>query len=205
MARRRYKILTPEEWDQAAEQNSQGDDYSLLADRWGVSVRSVATHLPAALERRRFTLAASITSTETPSAVTSIPDVADREEATRYWRQSAWADSQALQTRLREEIAAPSPDARAIRALSAGADALKILIAIGRNVLEVDHHAADEVIPELVVREITAEEVAEIRERQRREDPFPNIETILALEDTDFADCPEVIIEDETTEVLENS
>lgn len=202
MTRRRYKTLTSAEWDLAAEQNSQGDDYGTLADRWGVSVRSVATHLPTALDRRRRALASSCTGEASTSpvmsiAVTTLPDVTDREEATRHWRQAAWADSQTLQVRLRQEITSPSPDARAIRALSAGADALKTLIAIGRNVLEVDHHAADEIIPELIVREITPEEVAEIRDRQRRENPTANVETILALEGTDLADCHDIISEDE--------
>lgn len=197
MARRRYKILTQAEWDQVAEQNSQGDDYGTLADRWDVSVRSIASHLPAALERRRLALAVSATREEPTFVAASIPNVEDREEATRRWRQAAWTDSQALQTRLREEINAPSPDARAIRALSAGADALKTLIAIGRNVLEVDHHAADEIIPELIVREITPEEVAEIRDRQRREDPLAAAEDILSLESPEETECQEIIVEDE--------
>lgn len=197
MARRRYKTLTSAEWDLAAEQNSRGDDYGTLADRWGVSLRSVATHLPAALERRRFALAPSTMSAEPPLVATSIPDVADREEATRHWRQTAWIDSQALQMRLREEINAPSPDARAIRALSAGSDALKTLIAIGRNVLEVDHHAADEVLPELIIRELTPEEVTQMRNRQRREDPFAAVEDIIPLEVPEDAECHDVILEEE--------
>ena len=197
MTRRRYKTLTSAEWDLAAEQNHQGDDYGTLADRWGVSVRSIANHLPSALERRRLALAVSATREEPTFVAASIPNVADREKATRHWRQAAWADSLALQTRLREEINAPSPDARAIRALSAGADALKTLIAIGRNVLEIDHHAADEIIPELIVREMTAEEVASIRERQRREDPIATAEARLAFEGIDVEDCIEVISEDE--------
>ena len=131
-----------------------------------------------------------------PLVAASIPDVADREEATRHWRQAAWTDSQALQMRLREVINAPSPDARAIRALSAGADALKTLIAIGRNVLEVDQHAADEIIPELIVREMTEEEVASIRERQRREDPIATVEATLAREGIDVEDCIDIVSED---------
>ncbi|MBS1078075.1 hypothetical protein JK217_09985 [Gluconobacter kondonii] len=197
MARRRYKVLTAAEWDQAAEENSRGDDYGTLADRWGVSKRSIATHLPAALERRRLALAPSTMSAEPPLVAASIPDVADREEATRHWRQAAWTDSQALQMRLREEINAPSPDARAIRALSAGSDALKTLIAIGRNVLEVDQHAADEVLPELIIRELTPEEVAQMRDRQRREDPLAAVEDMFSLEAPEEAECHDVIVENE--------
>ncbi len=197
MARRRYKVLTAAEWDQAAEEHSRGDDYNVLADRWGVSMRTVATHLPAALERRRVALAPSTTSAEPSLVATSIPDVADREEATRHWRQAAWADSQTLQTRLREEIAAPAPDARAIRALSAGADALKILIAIGRNILEVDHHAADEVLPELIIRELTPEEVTAIRNQHHREDPLAAVEDMFSLEAPEEAECHDVIVENE--------
>ncbi|OUJ14710.1 hypothetical protein HK28_11830 [Acetobacter sp. DsW_063] len=63
----------------------------------------------------------------------------------------------------------PAPDAKAIRALSAGAEALRNLIRTGAEVLEVSKQAADIIIPELVVRTISDEEVADMRRRQRAE------------------------------------
>jgi len=174
MAKRGYKCLTEAEWDAAAEANSRGDSYEAIADSFGVSVRAVATHLPPALERRRAAIAASATGSAATCAVPSIsvaaiPDVSDREAATKHWRQTAWADTQALQARLRHELTSPAPDAKAIRALGSGAEALKHLIAIGRTVLDVDKDAADVELPELVVRELTLVEVSEIRRKQLEE------------------------------------
>ncbi|AOX20716.1 hypothetical protein [Kozakia baliensis] len=174
MSKRSYTRLTESQWDEAAERNARGETYEQIAERFGTSVRAVATNLPPAQERRRLALAASATGSAATSpmpaiAIASVPDVTDREGATRHWRQTAWADAQAIQARLRQEMASPAPDARNIRALSAGAAALKDLIRIGGDVLEVDKHAADEIIPELVIRELTDIEVMTIRTKQRQE------------------------------------
>jgi len=175
MPKRTYVRLTESQWDAAAEMNARGDDYETIANRFGTSVRNVATHLPPALERRRLAIASSPTASAATSpvasiAVTTIPDVTDREAATKHWRQTAWSDTQALQAKLRQELASPAPDARSIRALSAGAEALRNLIRIGSDVLEVDKNAADEIMPVLTIRELTASEVEEIRAQQRKED-----------------------------------
>ncbi|WP_143217356.1 hypothetical protein [Acetobacter sp. DsW_063] len=174
MSKRSYNRANTASWDEAAELNSRGHTQTEIAAKLGVSERSVATHLPAALERRRKAIAASPTGSASTSpvpsvAIATIPDVADREAATRHWRQTAWADTQALQARLRSEMSNPAPDAKAIRALSAGAEALRNLIRTGAEVLEVSKQAADIIIPELVVRTISDEEVADMRRRQRAE------------------------------------
>lgn len=169
--KRSYAVLTEADWTDAAEKSARGATQADLAAEYGVSERTVATHLPKALERRRKALAASTGGTASTSHVPAmvlagLPDVADRESATRHWRQSAWCDTQALQSQLRALTANTAPDAKAIRAISAAAAALKDLIKIGADILDVDRLAVDEEIPELVIRELTAAEVAAIRQGQ---------------------------------------
>jgi len=203
MTRRSYARLTKSQWDEAAEQNSRGASYDDIAKTLGVSVRAVATHLPPALERRRAAIAASATGSAAtcpvPSiSIAAIPDVADREAATKHWRQTAWADTQALQARLRQELTNPAPDAKAIRALGAGAEALKHLIAIGRNVLDVDKAAADVELPELIVRELTLVEVSEIRRKQLEETGDIDPADLLAMREAIGTDeeAPSEIVEE---------
>lgn len=172
--KRKYTRPTKATWDEAAELYSRGLTQDDIAEKLNVSVRSVANNLPQALERRMVALTTSVTGTAVTSPVPSIalagiPDVADREAATRHWRAAAWADLQAVQAKLREEMGAPVPDVRALRAISTSAEALRNLIRIGADVLEVDKNAADEIMPELIIREITPEEVAAIRAKQRFE------------------------------------
>ena len=164
--KRSYAVLTEADWTDAAEKSARGATQADLAAEYGVSERTVATHLPKALERRRKALAASTGGTASTSHVPAmvlagLPDV-----ATRHWRQSAWCDTQALQSQLRALTANTAPDAKAIRAISAAAAALKDLIKIGADILDVDRLAVDEEIPELVIRELTAAEVAAIRQGQ---------------------------------------
>ena len=71
------------------------------------------------------------------------------------------------------------------------------MVAIGRNVHEVDQHGADEVLPELIIRELTPEEVAQMRDRQRREDPLAAVEDMFSLEAPEEAECHDVIVENE--------
>ncbi|MBF0863469.1 MAG: hypothetical protein ABF932_04675 [Gluconobacter potus] len=205
MKTRKYVRPTTATWDEAAELYSRGLTQDDIAERLNVSVRSVANNLHDALDRRRAALAASVTGTAATSpvpsiATASVPNVTEREEATKHWRATAWADSQAIQARLREEMSKPAPDARAIRAFTAGADALRNLIKIGADILEVDKHAADEIIPELVVREITPEEVAAIRAKQRLENGDLDPAELAALKEeasNDESDEEKLVITEE--------
>ena len=169
---RTYTKLDSARWDEAAELHARGLTQTEIADKLGVSPRSVNTNLPAALERRRLALAASTGGTAATApipgiALAALPDVADREASTRHWRQAAWADVNALQAKLRALTSEPAPDQRAIRSLQAAAGALRDLIKIGSELVGADRHAADEELPELVVRELTDSEVAAIRQSQR--------------------------------------
>jgi len=194
MAPRKYTTLSIAQWDEAAERNSRGDTYEQIAEYYDVSERAVATHLPRAIERRRAAVAASVdgtvaTATSISIMLPSLPHVSDRKAATEHWRQVAWADTQSVQARLRHQLSQPALDAREIRALSSAAEALRSLIKTGREVLDVDRNAADEVIPELIIRELTVEEVAEIRQKQR------NQARGLDLDAADFAALDEATAE----------
>jgi len=177
--KRTYKILSEEEWNQAARDNRAGITHDHIAKSMGVSVRSVASHLPAAharidaIDSAARATAASVSATLPPPApIPSIPSIADRKEAAVYWRSRSWQDAWTLQNALIDAISADPPDTARLRAIRGAADALKSLNGVHYDTLGLANDEPDVEMPELIIREILPEEVAELRAAQRREDGY---------------------------------
>ncbi|EHH67466.1 hypothetical protein GMO_24610 [Gluconobacter morbifer G707] len=81
-----------------------------------------------------------------------------------------WNDIDAVTKALRREVASPVPNGRSIRALATAAEAFKNVWGIARDVIQLDDTIDDKALPQIVIREITADEVQEMRRKQRLED-----------------------------------
>lgn len=171
--KRRYAKLTDEKWIEAAEMHKLGFTQEQIAEAMNVSVRTVNTHLPVAvakLDAAKIAIASTDTAPALPvPSPRDLPPVTDLEECGRYARRQMWSDLDVVTKALRREVASPVPNGRSIRALATAAEAFKNVWNIARDVVQLDDTIDDKALPQIVIREITADEVQEMRRKQRLE------------------------------------
>lgn len=172
--RRKYAKLSDEKWVEAAEMHKLGFTQEQIAEALGVSERTVTTHLPVAVAKLDAAKIAIASTDKAPALPVpsphDLPPVTDLEECGRYARRQMWSDIDAVTKALRREVASPVPNGRSIRALATAAEAFKNVWGIARDVIQLDDTIDDKALPQIIVREITADEVQEMRRKQRLED-----------------------------------
>ena len=170
--KRKYRRLSEAEWINAVELHKIGFSYREIAERLSVSERAVCMHLPEAIAKVDAA-AAEMTEHSARCVPThcSLPTVDDPEACVRYVRQEMWSDVNRVRSALRREIDAPVPNPKTVRALATAAEALNNTWKISKEITRMDELTPQEELPVLVVREITPEEIAELREKQRTDNP----------------------------------
>ncbi|GAN69124.1 helix-turn-helix domain-containing protein [Acetobacter orleanensis] len=196
--KRKYRKLSEAEWISAVELHKIGYSYKEIAERLSVSERAVCMHLPEAIAKVDAADAAVTERKENCISVRSpLPTMENPEECVRYIRQEMWSDVNLVRHALQREINAPVPNGRTIRALATAAEALSNAWKMSKEITRMDELTPQDELPVLVVREITPEEIAELRKKQKTENQDLTSEELALLE------TEENSLIDDTTEVIE--
>lgn len=176
--RRRYTRLTPEQWAEArAAWVTGGVTAKELAQRYGCSLRAVQLHMAQHQAEKGSAMAARAAAVEARILADALPSEDDMAARIRQAREGTYADATAIQQLVMRNVQLAQDPTTALGAVAALRALDLAAAALGRTQrvrwLALGLDKAPPVtgeLPELVIREISAEEVAAIRDQQRKED-----------------------------------
>ena len=176
--RRRYVRLTPEQWAEArAAWVTGGVTAGELALRYGCSLRAVELHMAQHRAEKGSAVAARVAEVEARVLSEALPSSDDLAARIRHTREQTYSNAAAIQqlvmtnVQLAQNPATALGAVAALRALDLAAAALGRTQRVRWLALGLDKAlpATDE-LPEVVVREMTASEIAAVRDQQHRDD-----------------------------------
>lgn len=178
--KRRYVRLTDEEWAEVRSLWATGGvDLSSLSERYGVTPRAIQAHCAKHGVVRGSASAARAKAAEERILATAMPENGDDLAVKiRNAKAAALDDADAIRTLVRTQLQALAEPAAglsavaALRAIDIGASALERarrsrFAALG---LDKGDPLVNVELPELIIRELTTEEVTAIRDQQLQED-----------------------------------
>lgn len=176
--RRRYAKLSPEQWASIRATYATGGVTALeLARHHGCSLRSVQLHLAKGEVRKGSAAAARASAVEARVLAEALPSEDDLATRIRRTRDGTYTDAELIQelvlanVRLAQNPTTALAAVGALRALDLAASALGRTQRVRWLALGLDKAMPTSgELPELVIREMTAEETAAIRDQQLRED-----------------------------------
>lgn len=177
--KRSYKRLSPEEWRTVSQLYGTGSvTLPELSAQFGVSVRSLQNHL-AESGTLKGSAAHEATKAATAHALaTASPPPAMLTERIRAAKEATYSNALTLQTMLMAQLlplqegTIALPPGAAVRVIEQAANALDRVRRVQWAALGIDKEdpTAIEDLPELPIRELTPEEVEEIRAQQQADD-----------------------------------
>lgn len=176
--RRRYVRLSPEQWAEArAAWLTGGVTGDQLALRYGCSLRSIQVHMAQHKAEKGSAIAARAAEVEARVLSEALPATDDLATRIRQTREDTYANAAAIQqlvmsnVQLAQDPTTALGAVAALRALDLAAAALGRTQRVRWLALGLDKAVptTDE-LPELVVREMTAAEIAAVRDQQHRDD-----------------------------------
>ncbi|MGK7864560.1 hypothetical protein [Falsiroseomonas sp. E2-1-a4] len=176
--KRSYARLTPEQWGEARAAWATGAvTAEELARHYGCSLRSVQLHMAQHRVEKGSAAAALTATVEARVLAEALPGEDDLATRIRQTRDGTYADAEVIQrlvmrnVQLAQDPATGFAAVAALRALDLAAAALGRTQRVRWLALGLDKALpAGGELPELVIREMTAEETAAIRDQQLRED-----------------------------------
>ena len=176
--KRRYKRLTAEEWAKARAAWATGAiTADELARSCGCSVRAIQLHMAKHEVAKGSAAAALASAAEARLLADALPSEADLATRIRQTREGIYIDASTIQELVMSNVRLAQDPTTALGAVAALRALDLAATAIGRTQrlrwaalgLDRDSPVSDE-LPELVIRELTADELTELRERHSRED-----------------------------------
>lgn len=191
--RRRYVRLSSEQWAEArAAWVTGGVTAEELARRYGCSLRAIQLHMLQHKAEKGSALAKHAAAVEARVLAEALPSNDDLATRIRETREATYANATAIQqlvmnnVQLAQDPTTALGAVAALRALDLAAAALGRTQRVRWLALGLDKAlpASDE-LPELLIREMSAEEVIAIRDQQHRDDAELNTGQSLAEDDDD--------------------